>query len=72
MLIVPRKHIESIDHATEEDIELLGQLLLTAKKIAREQGLLGYKLQFNVGRAGGQLIDHLHLHLLSGKISGEV
>jgi histidine triad (HIT) family protein len=50
----------------------MGELILTAQKIARGQKLEGYKLQFNVGRKGGQLIDHLHLHLLSGKIEGEV
>jgi histidine triad (HIT) family protein len=72
LLIVPRKHIESIDQVGSEDKELMGELILTAQKIARGQKLEGYKLQFNVGRKGGQLIDHLHLHLLSGKIEGEV
>jgi len=72
LLIVPRKHIESIDHVKIQDKELMGELLLTAQKIAKEYKLEGYKLQFNVGRKGGQLIDHLHLHLLSGKIEGEV
>lgn len=66
LLIVPRKHIESIDHVEIQDKELMGELLLTAQKIAREQKLEGYRLQFNVGRKGGQIIDHLHLHLLSG------
>lgn len=68
-LIVPKKHIPSIDHLEIEDKELIGGLFLTAKKIAREQGASkkGYKLVFNVGKGGGQLIDHIHLHLLSGK-----
>lgn len=70
LLIIPRKHIESVDHLEIHDRELMGELVLTAQKIARHQGLEGYKLQINVGRAGGQLIDHLHLHLLSGKIEG--
>lgn len=72
LLIVPRKHIHSVDHIEREDTELMGKLILTAQKIARQQNLEGYKLQINVGRAGGQLIDHLHLHLLSGKISDEI
>lgn len=72
LLIVPRKHIESIDHVEIQDKELMGELLLTAQKIARDQKLDGYKLQFNVGRKGGQLIDHLHLHLLSGDYKNKV
>lgn len=71
-LIVPRKHIESVDHVEVRDTKLMGELVLTAQKIARQQKLEGYKLQINVGRKGGQLIDHLHLHLLSGKIIGDV
>ncbi len=66
ILIVPKKHIESIKHLEEADKNLMGEIIFTAKKIAGEKGLAGYKLVFNVGREGGQLVDHLHLHLLSG------
>ena len=66
-LIVPRKHIASIDHVEIEDKTLMGELILVAQKIAREKSLKGYKLLINVGREGGQIIDHLHLHLLSGR-----
>lgn len=68
ILIVPKKHIQSVIETQPEDKELLGELVLAAQKIARELGLnkAGYKLVFNVGRGGGQLIDHLHLHLLGG------
>ncbi len=66
-LIVPRKHIASIDHVEIEDKTLMGELILVAQKIAREKSLKGYKLLINVGRGGGQIIDHLHLHLLSGR-----
>ena len=48
-----------------QDKELMGELILCAQKVAREKSLEGYKLAINVGRKGGQLIDHLHLHLLS-------
>ena len=67
LLIIPKKHIPSVDHIEIEDKSLMGELILTAQKIAKEKNLKGYKLQINVGRAGGQLIDHLHLHLLSEK-----
>jgi histidine triad (HIT) family protein len=68
ILIVPKKHIVSINHLKEEDRELVGKLILTAKEVAGTIGLeeKGYKLVFNVGKGGGQVIDHLHLHLLGG------
>ena len=67
ILIVPKKHIPSVDHVEIGDKELMGELILVAQKIAREKKLKGYKLIINVGREGGQVIDHLHLHLLTGK-----
>lgn len=67
VLIVPKKHIESVDKLEENDKELVGEMTLSAKKIAKENNISGYKLVINVGRGGGQVIDHLHLHLLSGK-----
>jgi histidine triad (HIT) family protein len=72
LLVLPKKHIPSVNHLTEQDKELVGQLFLVAQKVAREQGVAaGYKLVFNVGKEGGQMIDHLHLHLLSGWKSKE-
>lgn len=65
LLIVPKKHIPSVDHLEIEDKTLMGELILAAQKIAREKNLKGYQLQINVGRPAGQIIDHLHLHLLS-------
>jgi histidine triad (HIT) family protein len=67
LLILPKKHISSIKDLTEKDKGLVGEMIFVAKGIAKEKNLKGYKLIFNVGREGGQLIDHLHLHLLSGK-----
>ena len=67
LLIIPKKHILSIDHIEIQDKTLMGEIILTAQKIARERNLTGYRLVINVGREGGQVIDHLHLHLLSGK-----
>jgi histidine triad (HIT) family protein len=68
LLIVPKKHIPSVDHLELFDKELIGELFLTAQKIARDQGVsqTGYKLFFNVGKGAGQIVDHLHLHLLGG------
>ena len=67
-LIIPKQHIESINHLKEENKGLIGAMFLTAQKIADKLGLKdkGYKLTFNVGRGGGQIIDHLHLHILGG------
>ncbi len=65
-LIVPKKHIISINHIKIKDKDLLGELFLVAQKIAKKNKIKGYKTVFNVGREGGQLIDHLHLHFLGG------
>ncbi len=68
LLIAPKKHIFSINQLTEQDRDLVSQMIFIAKQLAQEQGIAekGYRLIFNVGREGGQLIDHLHLHLLGG------
>ena len=67
ILLVPKKHIHSIDHVEEGDLALMGSMILVAKEIARQKGLDGYQLHFNVGKNGGQVIDHLHLHIMGGK-----
>jgi histidine triad (HIT) family protein len=64
IIITPREHIPTVADATEQQEPLLGHLLVTAKKLAQERNLAGYKLQFNVGKEGGQEIFHLHLHLI--------
>ena len=68
LLIITKKHIPSVDHLARNDKELIGEMVLTAQAVARDQGLRerGYKLGFNVGKGGGQLVPHLHLHLLGG------
>jgi histidine triad (HIT) family protein len=70
ILIVPKRHIESVKDLTEADENLVGKLILSAQKIAKEKSMEGYKLIFNVGKEGGQIVDHLHLHLVSGDVSG--
>lgn len=65
-LIIPKKHIESIKEINEVEKNLLFKIIETAKNIAEKKQLKGYKLVFNVGKEGGQEIEHLHLHLLGG------
>lgn len=66
-LIIPKTHIESIASLKEKDGKnIAGSLVYAAKQVAEQQGIRGYKLVFNVGREGGQIIDHVHLHLLAG------
>jgi histidine triad (HIT) family protein len=68
LLLVPRRHIRSINDLTEDDREVVSEIIFKAAAIAADQGIerSGYKLKFNVERGGGQLIFHLHLHLLGG------
>lgn len=67
LLIVPKEHIASVNDLEEKHKELIGDLFLLAKKIAKQEGVNdGYKLASNTGRKGGQLVDHLHLHLMGG------
>lgn len=69
VLIVPRKHIASLETAKPEDAELLGKLLLAAQKIARQEGIVasGYRTAINTGPDAGQSVFHIHVHLLGGK-----
>lgn len=66
ILVIPKEHIESIAHLEANHNDIIAKLIYRAKQIAADKGLKGYKLVFNVGREGGQVIDHLHLHLLGG------
>lgn len=73
LLVIPKKHIVSVIDLEVTDSPLVGDMVLTAKEMALKFGVkdTGYKLIFNVGRDGGQVIHHLHLHLLGGKKLGE-
>ena|SRR3990167_8323859 len=68
LLVIPAKHTENLMFVEESDREMLGKLMLTAKKIAEENGLNqnGYKLAANNGAGAGQLVFHLHFHILGG------
>jgi histidine triad (HIT) family protein len=69
ILVIPKVHIASAADLTEDDGPLLGRLFATTARIAREQEIAdaGYRIVSNVGRWGGQTVDHLHLHLMGGR-----
>ena len=67
LLVVPRKHIASLNEADESDRQLLGHIMMTIPQIAREAGLdEGYRTILNTGRGGGQEVFHIHFHILGG------
>ena len=68
LLIVPKKHIRSVNDLVDEDRNIISEMIFRAKEIAREFGVntSGYRLSFNVERGAGQVIFHLHLHLTGG------
>ena len=70
MLVVPRKHITSLNDAQEEDKVLLGHMLIVAGRMAREQGIdgTGYRTVINTNAEAGQTVFHLHIHILGGRI----
>lgn len=70
VLIVPRRHIDSLDTAEAGDKETLGHLLLIAGEIARDRGFAekGYRVVLNTNADGGQTVFHLHVHLLGGRL----
>ena len=69
ILVIPRRHIASIDALGPGDQELAGRLLLVAGEIARQERFAarGYRVVSNIGDWGGQTVDHLHLHLMGGR-----
>lgn len=69
-LIIPKKHITSINDLNEVDAPLLGNMYLAASQLAGECGIAesGYRTLINCGADGGQTVFHLHLHLLGGRV----
>lgn len=69
ILIIPKKHIASINEITLDDEQLVGHMFTTAQSLAAEEGIAesGYRLIINVGPDGGQEVYHLHLHLIGGQ-----
>jgi len=69
LLVVPRRHVASLNDLAAEDAELTGLLVLAAVRVAEAEGLAerGYRLVINCGQEGCQSVDHLHLHLVGGR-----
>ena len=69
ILVIPRAHVDRLSSTTAADAGLLGHLLMTAGRIADQEGIAesGYRVVVNNGRDGGQEVEHLHLHVLGGR-----
>ncbi len=68
LLIVPKKHIRSINDITGEDLGVISEMIIIARNMAKKESVAesGYKIFFNVEKGGGQIIFHIHLHLIGG------
>jgi histidine triad (HIT) family protein len=66
-LIVPKVHLSTLNDFQPEHTMLAGRLLLTARALANEHGLSGYRVAINTNREGGQVVFHVHMHMLSGR-----
>ncbi|RPJ62642.1 MAG: histidine triad nucleotide-binding protein [Dehalococcoidia bacterium] len=69
-VIIPRRHLPSINDLQEADQALAGKMLLVAKKVAEKEGIAvsGYRLAVNCGPDGTQVVPHIHLHVLGGRL----
>ncbi len=69
VLVIPRRHIGSVNELSAQDVDLAGRLLLAGQAVAHAEGLeeAGYRLVLNTGSDGGQSVHHLHLHVLGGR-----
>ena len=70
ILVIPRKPLRSLLEAQQEDMELLGHLLLVAKKVASQEDLTSWRTVINTGESSGQTVFHLHLHVIGGRELG--
>jgi histidine triad (HIT) family protein len=67
LLIIPKRHLATLNVFEDGDAEIAGKLMLTAKRMASKLELPGYRVAMNVERAGGQVVFHAHLHMLAGR-----
>ena len=69
LVIIPKKHIPSLAHLSEAESPLMGHMISIANQLAKREGISekGYRLAINCGKEGGQLVPHLHMHLLGGR-----
>ena len=69
LLLIPKRHIASLARLDEADSSLMGHMVITASQLAKKEGIAerGYRLVVNSGKEGGQLVPHLHMHLIGGR-----
>ena len=67
LLVIPRKPIAKLSEAADEDADLLGHLMLVARRVAADAGLEDFRLVVNNGASAGQTVFHLHLHVIGGR-----
>ncbi len=69
VLVIPKRHLPSLNDADDQDINLLGSLMDATRKVANKLGVddPGYRIIVNVGEGGGQEVFHIHVHILAGK-----
>ena len=69
IIIIPRKHIATLSDLSEADSALVGRLAAVANKLAKKEGIAerGYRVFINCGKEGGQVVPHLHMHLVGGR-----
>ena len=69
LLIIPKRHVSSVAQLSEADLPLIGHMVGIANQLAKREGISerGYRLVMNCGKEGGQLVPHLHMHLLGGR-----
>ena len=75
LLVIPKKHIACLADLTEEETPLMGHMVKVANQLAKAEGIseTGYRLVINCGQQGGQLVPHLHMHVLGGRqLSGQI
>ena len=69
IVIIPKEHIPSLAHLSEEQLPLMGHMVKIANQLAKKESIAeqGYRLVINCGKEGGQVVPHLHMHLLGGR-----
>jgi histidine triad (HIT) family protein len=75
ILIIPREHFTSLTDITDKEAPMIGHMVVVANQLARDEGIsgTGYRLVINCGKQGGQLVPHLHMHVMGGRqLSGQL
>ena len=70
IVIIPKEHFDNLNSLSEEQTKIIGHIFIVAKKIARSLGIdeSGYRVVTNCGEQGGQTVEHIHFHLLGGRM----